>query len=64
MKKYCKRGIAIDYNEPEQIQYYDIRELDFGNKYCKFEEEIKSLFPELLIDTVQSITSIISCVVF
>ena len=54
LKKYPKRGIVIDCDEPIGLDDYEILEPDFGHQYSDYEEEIDSSFPIPLMDEIRS----------
>ena len=54
LKKHPKRGIVMDYGEPNGIANYQVLKPDFGYEHSDLEEEIDDQFPESLMDKIQS----------
>ena len=54
LKKYPKRGIFIDSDDPTHINEMEVVKPNFGNQYCEFDEanEMDNKFPEPLMDEI------------
>ena len=54
LKKCPKRDIMFDSTEPTHINLIEVAKPDFGNQYCKSNEELDPTFPEPLMKEIRT----------